>query len=131
MTRLLVLLAACAHARAPAPIANNAGVADSRPGHIEGTMTDLASGDALAGATIVVSKEHEEPRDNSAVISGGDGRWRTPSLAAGRYTVVVYYADYQVEIAGVIVKPGETAVVDYKLDESIRSGDVIKNTWRP
>jgi hypothetical protein len=134
VTRLLAFLVACGHTPAPtpAPIGNNAGFVDTRPGLVAGTITDLASGDALAGATVVVAKTGVEPADNTAVLSGGDGHWSTRPLEPGTYTVVIYYADYQIEIASVIVKPGETAVVDEKLDESKRgNGDVIKQTWRP
>jgi hypothetical protein len=87
-------------------------------GTIEGVVTDSRTGEKLAGATVVI--------DNHTAITDGNGYYRIPGIAAGKYDVAVYYADQTLEQRGVRVESGKTTPVYQRIDQGQSGGEVIR-----
>jgi hypothetical protein len=118
---MMLVLAACS-ARAPQPVlGNHAGVADTRPGAIEGAIRDAQDGEPLAGVTLVISRPRQGPV-GSAVITDERGRYRLGDLASGTYIVTIYYSDFQLEITDVTIHAATSTRLDKRIDPRMSGG---------
>ncbi|MBY0497416.1 MAG: carboxypeptidase regulatory-like domain-containing protein [Cyanobacteria bacterium] len=76
---------------------------------IEGTVTD-ATGAALPGTSVVIT--HEESGITRTITTGADGRFQTPALRPGRYTVTSELAGFAPATqTGVMLTVGSTSRV--------------------
>ncbi|MGE5185979.1 MAG: carboxypeptidase regulatory-like domain-containing protein [Acidobacteriota bacterium] len=125
----LLVLAACGGAAAkPSPVLENrGGVADTRPGEIEGEIHDAKTGEPLPGVTIVVTRDADV---RGTQISDAEGYFRVRGLAPDRYRLELYYGDETLHITDVVVDRGQTATADWKLEQTA-AGDVVRATWHP
>lgn len=96
-------------------------------GRITGKVTESATGDALAGATVTVKGT------NLGVVSAADGGFVLGGIPAGSQTVVVSFVGYGTLEKSVSVAAGQTATLDFALTESVMMGEevVVSATRRP
>ena len=94
----------------------------STTGAIQGVITDLDSGDALAGVTIVVTSEGTTAQ---TAITDEKGAYKISELAPGEYLVTFYYLDITLE-RPVRVGLQKVTPVYQKLDPSSAKGEVVR-----
>lgn len=97
-----------------------------QPGRITGSVTDAASGQALAGASVSVVGTH------IGDIVKGDGHYSI-SITPGTYRVAVRLLGYAPQTDTVVVAAGQTVARDYKLKQSVASLSeiVVTGTRQP
>ncbi|MGM7701591.1 carboxypeptidase regulatory-like domain-containing protein [Pseudalkalibacillus sp. Hm43] len=83
------------------------------PGFITGTLTDINSGDPIAGATINISNALGFQVDS--MITSTDGHFLSMGLPAGIYTLAVVAEGYETNLVGEIVPWGFTKSIDIQL----------------
>jgi len=88
----------------------------SQPASVSGQVTSATTGLPLAGAQVVVLTE-AGIRVATAVTDSG-GRYQVDGLAAGSYTLVFEAANFQSKRSGVILGPGDAAVVNQALESN-------------
>ena len=83
---------------------------------ISGVITDAADGEALAGATIILSLAGE-----TGIVGGDaadlDGSFSISGIPAGDYTLTVRYVGYSEFRTNITVTSGETATVNAELSQ--------------
>ncbi|HKV73587.1 MAG TPA: carboxypeptidase regulatory-like domain-containing protein [Gemmatimonadales bacterium] len=102
-----------AAAQTPAPSVPVAAPVEAPPvatGRIGGRVVDKETGRPIASARVQISGQ-QPPLESDL-----DGKYRSPSLAAGRYQVRATMIGYKaVLVDSVLVKPGPTTIVDFTL----------------
>src|SRR5438309_6893606 len=78
-------------------------------GVIEGVVKDKASGDPVAGVTVVATSPAMKRTETA--ITDEQGRYKLAGLPTGTYLVTFYYADLSLEHAHVAVAAGRTTLV--------------------
>lgn len=98
----LVLLAACGSAQHMAP----------RPtvGSIAGLARDHDSGDPIAHADVYIRAQGDMRAH--PITTKSDGTYRVDRLAPGNYNLEATFAGQPIDISNIIVRAGDTAVVD-------------------
>ena len=96
----------------------------STTGSIAGRVTDAASGEPLAGVTVVATSPALQ--GSQAAVSDAAGRYRIDTLPPGTYLVTFYYANLEVQRRGVTVPLGQVTWVRQSLDLAQQGGEVIE-----
>ncbi len=93
-------------------------------GAIQGVVTDGASGEKLAGVTVIVTSPALS--QTQTAITDENGTYQVGALPPGDYLVTFYYADITVERSGIHVGVDKTVPVFQKLNTSAAGGETIK-----
>ncbi len=118
-----ILLLACAGVVVPVATTQISYAQDSTSGAISGTVSDKATGEKLAGVTVIITSGQ---RGNQyTAVSGAGGRFKVASLPAGNYSVLFVFADIKVEVKSVRVNIGRASQLYPKIDMSATSGEVV------
>jgi len=89
-------------------------------GKITGTIVDVNTGDALAGANVLISGT------NLGAAAGIDGKYFILNVPPGNYELKISMMGYKATIVrGVQVKIDQTTIVDGKLEPTILEGEEI------
>ncbi len=99
---------------------------DATTGAIRGVVRDSATGEPLAGATLVATSA--ALTGEQAVITDDAGAYVFTGLPPGTYELTVYYSDVTLKRGAVEVAAGATATVHLKIDTSRAAGEVITIT---
>src|SRR5262245_56105751 len=91
-------------------------------GAIQGVTTDVDTGDALPGVTVVVSSSGSVAQ---SAITDDKGAYKVNDLAPGMYVVTFYYLDATVERT-VPVGVQKVTPVYQKIDTKAVKGEVVK-----
>jgi hypothetical protein len=83
------------------------------PGSVSGTVTDVASGAPLAGATVTYS--------GGSVITNGSGQYSFPSLAEGTYSFTAGATGYGPQTRTAGVGPGASVGLNFSLVKRVFS----------
>jgi hypothetical protein len=123
----LVLAAALAGfaavlAGAPPPAAAQS----TTTGAIQGQVSDAASGEHLAGVTIVATSPVLQ--GSQTAISDDNGFYKITELPPGSYLVTFYYNQVTLQRAGVTVGVNKTTPVFQAIKEALTGGEVVKIT---
>ncbi len=105
---------------AVAPVAVHA--QDSTTGAITGLVKDKASGELLAGVTVVITSV--ERKNNYNAITEGNGRFKVASLPPGDYSVLFIYGDTKSKMS-VRVNIGKSQQLFPKLDLTQLGGETV------
>lgn len=90
---------------------------------LSGRVSDVAKGDALAGASVVLE------RTGTGVATGPSGYYEFQSLPAGDYTLKVSYLGYEPEVRQVTLQQDER--VDFTLrQQALQTGEVVVSATR-
>tara|TARA_R110002096_G_scaffold408075_3_gene607044 strand:+ start:18411 stop:21779 length:3369 start_codon:yes stop_codon:yes gene_type:complete len=103
-----------------APIAVHA--QDSTTGAITGTVKDKATGELLAGVTVVITSV--ERKNNYNAITSEGGRFKVDSLPPGNYSVLLIYGDTKSKMS-VRVNIGKSQQLFPKLDLTQLGGETV------
>ncbi|HEY1814679.1 MAG TPA: TonB-dependent receptor [Kofleriaceae bacterium] len=95
-------------------------------GAILGVVKDKATGDALAGVTVIATSPALS--QSQTAITDDKGEYRITDLPPGDYLVTFYYADITVERSGIHVGVGKTAPVYQDIDQTKAGGETIHVT---
>jgi outer membrane receptor protein involved in Fe transport len=95
-------------------------------GAIQGGVTDGATGEKLAGVTVIVTSPAIS--QTQTAITDENGTYSVTELPPGDYLVTFYYADITVERSGIHVGIGKTTPVYQKLNTAAAGGETIKIT---
>ena len=79
---------------------------------LRGQVTDANNNDPLTGATVAIEGTKK------GTIVDVDGNFEFPSIASGKYTLVVSYVSYKPQRVEVTVKKDEPTLVTIKLEEA-------------
>jgi iron complex outermembrane receptor protein len=120
--RVLRVLSAIVLALVPA-----AAVAQTGTSTIAGLVRDT-SGSGVPGATIRVV--NIETGKSTQIVSDGEGTYRAPSLAPGRYGVEIALDGFEAAARQVVVVPDETAAVDVTLNPTRLNESVVVTARR-
>jgi len=93
-------------------------------GAIQGTVSDSATGEKLAGVTITVTSTSLQGVQTA--ITDENGFYKIDSLPPGDYLVTFYYLDLTVERSGLSVGVNKVTPVFQKLDQNKAGGEVVK-----
>jgi len=96
----------------------------STTGAIQGVITDGASGEKLAGVTVIVTSPAIS--QTQTAITDENGYYQVAQLPPGDYLVTFYYADITVERSGIRVGVDKTTPVYQKLNMAAAGGETIK-----
>ncbi|NIV93141.1 TonB-dependent receptor [candidate division KSB1 bacterium] len=88
-------------------------------GTVVGLVTDDATGEPLPGANLVVKGT------NLGGATGIDGTYLVKNVPPGSYTLVASFIGYKDAEAGVVVRSGEQATVDFQLKVSALQMDEV------
>ena len=91
-------------------------------GVIEGVVKDKASGEALAGVTVVATSSATDRVETAITDEGGRYKLVLPS---GTYQVTFYYFNNATEHTNIIVTAGKTTRVSDAVDTKSATGEVI------
>ena len=91
-------------------------------GAIQGVLTDAATGEPLAGVTIVVTSSGSSAQ---SALSDGSGSYKITDLAPGDYLVTFYYLDLVLE-RPVSVGVQKVTAVFQKINTTASKGEVVK-----
>lgn len=97
-------------------------------GTLKGQITDAASGDPVAGATVVVTSPSLQ--GTQTAITEGDGLYEIANLPPGTYLITVYYLEAETRRPNALVQLGKTALVNIRIDTTAESGEVIEVVGR-
>lgn len=90
----------------------------SAQGVIAGVVADTDTGEGLIGVNVVVVGT------SSGAATDLDGRYRIEDLRAGEYTIRVSYIGFETKLfTGIIVRDGETTVLDTDIAPAVLSTD--------
>lgn len=123
-----ILLLACAGFAVPAVSTQLASAQDSTTGAISGTVKDKATGENLAGVTIVVTSVQR--KNDYTAISDGGGQFKIASLPPGDYSVVFIFAEAKSRMPSVRVNIGRSAQLYPKIDLT-NIGETVVIRGRP
>ena len=88
---------------------------------IRGQVTDVASGEPMTGATIMV-----DGQTDMATVSDADGRFAIQKVPVGRHTIKVSFVGYEpLELKEQLLSSGKEMVLDLKMTESISTLDEV------
>ena len=88
---------------------------------IRGQVSDVASGEPMTGATIMVDNQTD-----MAAVSDADGRFAIQKVPVGRHTVRVSFVGYEpLELKEQLLSSGKEMVLDLKMTESISTLDEV------
>ena len=89
---------------------------------IRGQVSDVASGEPMTGATIMVDNQTD-----MAAVSDADGRFAIQKVPVGRHTVRVSFVGYEpLELKEQLLSSGKEMVLNLKMTESISTlGEVV------
>ena len=88
---------------------------------IRGQVTDVASGEPMTGATIMV-----DGQTDMAAVSDADGRFSIQKVPVGRHTIRVSFVGYEpLELKEQLLSSGKEMVLDLKMTESISTLDEV------
>ncbi|HET8655400.1 MAG TPA: TonB-dependent receptor [Longimicrobiaceae bacterium] len=85
------------------------GAAAQATGSISGTVTNGATGEPLAGASVTI------PTTKIGALTGANGQFTLTGVAPGSYTVRAAYLGYSAQEQTVTVTAGQTATVNFGL----------------
>ncbi len=104
--------------------ATTSGTVDASANAIKGVVKDKATGEQLAGVTVIATSP--ALNGSQTAITDEHGAYTIAGLPAGKYTVTFYYADVTVERSGVEVSAQRVAQVFQSLAGSSAGSEVIK-----
>ena len=88
---------------------------------IRGQVTDVASGEPMTGATIMV-----DGQTDMATVSDADGRFAIQKVPVGRHTIRVSFIGYEpLELKEQLLSSGKEMVLNLKMTESISTLDEV------
>ncbi len=93
-------------------------------GAVRGIVTDKATGDAVAGATVIATGPALQGQQ--AEITDSAGFYFLANLPPGAYQVTVYYAEAKFTRTNVPVQLGKVAKVNIGIDTQAGKGEVIE-----
>ncbi|MEO8706650.1 MAG: carboxypeptidase regulatory-like domain-containing protein [Kofleriaceae bacterium] len=92
-------------------------------GSVRGVVSDQQSGERLPGVTVVATSPSLQ--GTQTAITDENGTYSIGDLPPGSYTISMYYADVQVQRAGVTVGVNKVTPVFQKLNQRMAAGEVI------
>ena len=98
-------------------------------GAVQGVVTDKASGEPLAGVTVVATSTALQ--GTASAITEADGTYKITNLPPGTYVVTFYYADITVKRTNVPVSVSKTTPAYVKIDQNQAQGEVIEIKGTP
>lgn len=93
-------------------------------GAIQGRVTDEATGEPLAGVTVVATSPALQGTQSE--ITDESGFYQLPNLPPGTYEVTFFYSELKVVRKNVEVDLGRTTQVSVKMNTSAAGGEVIE-----
>ncbi len=82
-------------------------------GNIEGTVTDVSTGESLPGVNIILKGTYY------GAATDIDGKFRINSIALGEYNITVSLIGYtSIEYTGIAIEPNKTIQLDVLLEET-------------
>ena len=88
---------------------------------IRGQVSDVASGEPMTGATVMVDNQTD-----MATVSDADGRFAIQKVPVGRHTIKVSFVGYEpLELKEQLLSSGKEMVLDLKMTESISTLDEV------
>lgn len=94
--------------------------AQSNSGRLQGTVVDASSDQPLPGANVFLQGT---AKGSSTDL---DGNYRIPSIAAGKYTIVVSYIGYIKQTMSIDILPNKTLILDLKLNPTLYElGEIV------
>lgn len=92
-------------------------------GRIEGTITDIKTGEPLPGANVFIQGT------NLGAASDLKGKYFIPNVPAGTYTIVARYIGYETkEMTNIRVQANQTFELDFKLAYQVLKGETVTVT---
>ncbi len=83
-------------------------------GNIEGTVTDVSTGESLPGVNIILKGTYY------GAATDIDGKFRINSIALGEYNITVSLIGYtSIEYTGIAIEPNKTIQLDVLLEETV------------
>jgi hypothetical protein len=98
-------------------------------GAVQGVVTDKATGQPLAGVTVVATSTALQ--GTASAITEGDGTYKITNLPPGSYVITFYYADITVKRTGVPVSVSKVTPAYVKIDQNQAQGEVIEIKGTP
>ncbi len=92
-------------------------------GAIQGVVTDKATGDGLAGVTVVVTSPALQ--GTQSAITDGSGQYKITNLPPGTYSATFYYSDITVRRNNILVSINKTTPGYVAMNTSQAGGEVI------
>lgn len=105
-------------------IASSVSAQTSTTGAVKGVITDQATGEPVAGATVVVTSPALQ--GSQAEITSADGSYFISNLPPGTYQLTVYYSDSETRRGNVLVQLGKVAAINQSIDTQAQKGEVIE-----
>ncbi len=96
---------------------------NSTSGAITGVVKDAATGDGLAGVTVVVTSPALQ--GTQSAITEGAGSYKITNLPPGTYQATYYYSDITVRRNNILVSINKTTPAYVKLNTNQAGGEVI------
>ena len=88
---------------------------------IRGQVSDVASGEPMTGATVMV-----DGQTGMATVTGADGSFVIQKVPVGRHTIKVSFVGYEpLELKEQLLSSGKEMVLDLKMTESISTLDEV------
>jgi hypothetical protein len=92
-------------------------------GAIQGVVRDQASGEGLAGVTVVITSPALQ--GTQSAITEGSGQYKITNLPPGTYSATYYYSDITVRRNNILVSINKTTPAYVKLNTNQAGGEVI------
>jgi outer membrane receptor protein involved in Fe transport len=102
---------------------------NSTTGAIQGVVTDAATGEPLAGVTVVVSSPAQQ--GDQTTFTDEAGQFKVTNLPPGTYAVTYYFLELVATRQGLVVSINKTTPGYAKLDSDKAVGEVITIEGRP
>jgi hypothetical protein len=122
-TRNLLLAAAVTGALLGA-LQGSARAQSATAGAVQGVVSDKATGEAMAGVTVVVTSSALQ--GTQSAISEGNGFYKITNLPPGMYVVTFYFGEIVTKRTDVVVNANKTTPVFVKIDTTQTGGEVIE-----
>src|SRR5690606_32702186 len=103
--------------------ARTAAAQTATTGAVQGVVTDAATGEPIAGVTVLVSSQALQ--GTQSAITDDRGQYKITNLPPGLYQVDFYFADLTVRRPGVPVSLNKTTPGFVALDMSDAGGEII------
>jgi TonB dependent receptor/Carboxypeptidase regulatory-like domain/TonB-dependent Receptor Plug Domain len=129
MKRRNLLIAAAALAAVAGVAENGAHGQSATAGAIQGVVSDKASGEALAGVTVVATSPALQ--GTQSALTEANGFYKITNLPPGAYVVTFYYSSVTLRRTDVVVNANRTTPVYGKLDTAQAAGEVIEIRGTP
>jgi hypothetical protein len=91
---------------------------------IEGVVSDKASGDKLAGVTVVATSP--ALTGTATTVTDEQGFYKLPGLPPGTYLVTFYYADVQTQAKAVAVSKDRLTPLHESVDQRTGGGELVR-----